>query len=120
MLDGYLVDKIYELTEDWIAKEERKVGAKMLKKIKSGNAFEGEMRHQDYVQNWTQGELFCKHMARQLNQAGFIRDSEGNKIDSLWFDKVWNMKEDGLKIVGGYCTKWYQREFGSRETERLC
>ena len=120
MLDGYLVDKIYELTEDWIAKEERKVGAKMLKKIKSGNAWEGEMKHQDYVHSWTQGEKFCKHMARRLNQAGFIRDSEGNKIDSLWFDKVWNMKEDGLKIVGGYCTKWYQREFGSRETERLC
>ena len=112
LLDGYLEDKIYELAEEWISKQWKKMGSYKHKVIE-----EEPLRKEYYTDKWTEGEEFCKWMARQLRKAGYQRDAAGNKIDSLWFDKAWfgvgtanGGHKLGLKGLGGYIMRHVMAE----------
>ena len=66
MLDHYLEDKIYELAELMISDN-----------IK-GKWFDAPSEYSGYVSHYPSTKIFSEDLAKRLNKAGYVRDTEGN------------------------------------------
>jgi len=111
MLDYYLEDKIFELAEEVIS-----IHVPL-------DWFETPSKYSNYVSLYTGTNDFAKDLAERLNKAGYLRDTDGNKIDWKWVDAAWNHEPYKLRSEGGYDKEQnaYDRQAKlDYETERLC